>query len=198
MPIIEDRPREPQEWNHAPVAIGLSWHHVIPFSRLRDLWNAMVRAAQQTRLAEPALAIRQYMGLCGMPIRMIDESMNALRAHTLEFHTAETFRRLAAWPCWNIVEGPTIRMDDPGDAYFDRFTFGLTPAENERMGAVDSFYHRIAGLALAGLVPAGTLRFIADACSVSRMTLGRTLAPIAFRDTMWEQAGPGLWRKRRA
>ena len=46
----------------------------------------------------------------------------------------------AVWAAWNVVDGPKNRSDDPHDTYLDRFTFGVTKEEFDRMDVIEGLY----------------------------------------------------------
>lgn len=194
--VANPRPQPPLGW--PALGSGQARHHVIPYSRLLALWNAILRVAR-THRPEATPAVRQYIVLCGMTTAVVDRHMNALRAGTLSDPVRDDFQRFAGWPAWNCVYGPRRREDDPHDLYFDRYRVGLTAQERRRMEALERFFNRTSGLNLQGLVDAGTLRVIQSEASMARPAMQGCTGPIPFRgDQMWEPAGNNLWRKRRA
>lgn len=183
----------------------LDRHHIIPYARLRAVWNAIVAVALQTQRPEATPAFRHWIALCGMPLAAIDRHLARLRTNAIPAGERDgivtTIRVHAAWPPWNTVIGPHNRVlaDDPRDVYFDRYRVGLTPPELRRMEALETFYHRIENLPLQGLVSPSTLRSIADAASQARPAMLGCTLPIPYRGAaMWEDTGGGHYRKRRA
>jgi hypothetical protein len=198
MPFLGGNPRPQPPLSWPGLGPGQARHHVIPFSRLAALWDAILRVARTPR-PEATPAVRQFICLCGMATADVDHHMNALRAGTLSVPIRDNFRRFAAWPAWNCVYGPQCRADDPHDHYFDRFRVGLTAGELHRMEALERFYNRTSALNLNGLVDVATLRLIQSECVIARAAMQGCIQPIPFRgDQMWEAAGNNLWRKRRA
>jgi hypothetical protein len=190
----------------------MSWHHIIPFPVLRDVWNRLVDQHIATQLAEARTAIRQFLVLADSSLPNIDDLIDRIRAantdqrraahnrlRPLEVADANRLAVAATWPAWNTVEGPRreSRSDDPGDAWLDRFTAGLTPIELARMKAVEALFPRLQEFIAAGPAPgAATLRNFAQTLSAARPNLSCD-GPIRYRPEMWVQEHNGLWRKRR-
>lgn len=189
----------------------MAWHHIIPFSLLREVWNRLVDQQIDTELPEAKVAIRQYLMLVdrslqsdadGLIDRMRAENRNQARAnhnHLEPLNDAEAnqLRQSAVWPAWNIVEGPLRRSDDPGDRYFDRFTAGLIGDEIGRMRAIEVLFGDLGNFANGPAPGAASLRALARAASVAGSIL-RCDQPIPFRPEMWVQdTDTSLWSKRR-
>lgn len=120
-----------------------------------------------------------------------------MRAGTLDRPDCDGLATIAVWPHWNIVEGPELRSDDPGDHYIDRYTHGLTLREFARMPPMETLFAEFYSFGLAGANPsAAALRAVRDAMALVRPALAGE-GPIFFRDEMWEQDG-GRWKKRRS
>jgi hypothetical protein len=150
----------------------MAWHHIIPFSILRDVWNRLVDQHTATELAESRVAIRHYLLLCERNLPNVDNLINRMRAENTDqkraghaqlrpLNVAEGLRlaTLAVWPPWNVVEGPRLRSDDPYDHYFDRFTCGLTASEAARMKNIETLFGRFQMFVSVGSAPsANSLR----------------------------------------
>jgi len=188
----------------------MAWHHIIPFSLLRQVWNRLVDQHVATELAEARVVIRQYLLLADRNQPNVDALIDRMRAvntdqrraghHNLQPLTVSEAHQLATaavWPAWNAVEGPQRRSDDPEDRYFDRFTSGLTIDEAARMTAIEVLYRQLQAFANAGPAPGRvSLRALAQAVSGARPML-RCDLPIRYRPEMWVADGAGVWRKRR-
>lgn len=189
---------------------GMAFHHIIPFSVLREVWNRLVDRHIETQFPEARVAIRQYLLLCDGKIPGIDALVDRIRSentaqrrashHNLQpLDVAEAHRlsTAAVWPAWDVVEGPQRRSDDPGDRYLDRFTSGLTLDESVRMRAIELLFHDFERFVHAGPAPGpDTLRTLAGAVSNARAVLACD-TPIRYRPEMWVKDGPSAWRKRR-
>ncbi len=187
------------------------WHHIIPFSLLREVWNRLVDQHIATAMPEARVAIRQYLVLCDRNLPDIDLLIERMRAENTQqrrashnqpipLDVAEVHRlaTAAVWPAWNAVEGPQRRSDDPRDDYFDRFTVGLTPDETARMRAIELLFRDFERFVSTGPAPgADSLRGLAEAVSRARPVVWCDL-PIRYRAEMWVQDAGGFWRKRRS
>jgi|SRR5579864_4872179 len=187
----------PLGWERArPIQPQLVWHHIIPFSVLRDVWNSLVDQQVSTELAEARVAIRQYLLLLNRHQPRVDELIDRIRAENtdqeraghhrllpLRDHEADDLRRAAVWPAWNTVEGPQQRSDDPGDWYIDRFTAGLPALEAARMRAIEILFGQLQAFIRAAPGSAG-LRALAQAASRARTGVSCD-EPIRFRPQMW-------------
>lgn len=197
MILGNERPPAPQTgaWRRSYVpGVQLLYHHVMPVSLLREIWNYLVEQAQGTQSASAHTALRQFLALYAtrtLPdleplvagvIQNRTDNINGARIHTA-----------IVWAPWNIVEGPANRADDPGDHYLDRFTHGLTRHEALRMRRIEELYHDFQDFLASRSFQALTLAVIA-----ARMDL-LCDGPIPFRRAeMWEEIGTGMWQKRRS
>lgn len=198
----------PQRWGVAQP--GMSWHHIIPFAVLRNVWNPLVDQHISTQLPEARTAIHRYLALVDPNVPNIAELVNRMRAENTDQRRAShhDLRRLdvvqanqlmtaATWPAWNTIEGPSRRTDDPKDRYLDRFTAGVTAEETARMKAIERIYGHFQRFADAGPAPPSeSLRDLAKSISEIRPNLYCEM-PIRYRPEMWVQDGGGFWRKRR-
>jgi hypothetical protein len=188
----------------------MAYHHIIPFSLLRDVWNRLVDQHIATTIPEARVAIRQYLLLADRKLLNIDALIDRMRADNLvqrrathnhlpplDVPEALLLATAAVWPAWNIVEGPQRRSDDPRDHYFDRFTSGLTGEESIRMVMIERLFGQFQSFASVVPVPdANSLRsFAAEVAAVRPIVCCES--PIRYRPEMWIQGEDGLWRKRR-
>jgi len=197
----------PQRWG--PAQAG-AWHHILPFSLLRDVWNRLVDRHIESQIPEARVALRQYLLLLDRSLPGADSLIDRMRAentgqrraghNTLQPLTVSEAHQLATaavWPPWNTVEGPARRSDDPGDTYFDRFTSGLTAEESARMLTIERLFRQLNSFIQSGPVPsAGSLAQLTQSVLAARPALACD-RPIAYRPEMWVQDAGGLWRKRR-
>jgi hypothetical protein len=188
---------------------GESYHHVIPYGRLRNAWNRLVVLYVDTDLPDARVAMRQFLYLFIKHKDEIDSLMDRMRAHNSKGRVASQHRpaRLAGfelndlagrlfWPPWNIVVGPKVRSDNPGEDEFDRFTVGLSELERSRMKALEALFNQLDLFINSGNTSKATsLMIIATAASAIRELLDAK-APIPFRSEMWFDEGNGYWRKR--
>lgn len=197
----------PLRWGSARP--GMAWHHIIPFSLLREVWNRLVDQHIATELAEARVAIRQYLLLADRDLRDVDALIDRMRAENraqkragyhlqpLSVSEAHQLATAAVWPAWNCVEGPQRRSDDPHDRYIDRFTSGLTADEAARMRMIELLFGQLQAFANGSRSPGSSaLRALAQAASGARPAL-RCEVPIRYRPEMWIQDTAGRWCKRR-
>ncbi|MGC4050729.1 MAG: hypothetical protein QM757_15240 [Paludibaculum sp.] len=187
------------------------WHHIIPFSLLREVWNRLVDQHIATAIPEARVAIRQYLFLCDRNLPNTDSLIERMRAENtqqrrashnqpvpLDVAEAHRLATAAVWPAWNAVEGPQRRSDDPRDDYFDRFTVGLTAEETARMRAIEVLFRDFSRFAGTDRAPGpSSLRALGEAASCARPAVWCDL-PIRYRAEMWVQGEGGFWRKRRS
>jgi hypothetical protein len=196
MPIINSTPPAPRSWQRRATNIKTDWHHILPASILRDVWNSIVMQCRNTQEQQARRAMFQYLRLCDSKLAGIDETIQRLRVRQLTEAENTVLRQTAYWPPWDIVEGPTPRSDDPRNQ-LDKFTVGLTPAEQERMRSIERLCPKFSSfLTLGNTLNAAALSNLADTCAEARPRLACD-QPIPFREEMWERDG-GTWRKRRS
>ncbi len=189
----------------------MAWHHIIPFSLLRRVWNRLVDQHIATELPEARVAIRQYLLLCDRNQRDVDGMIERMRVENIDQRRASHYQpqplnvpeahqlaTTAVWPAWNAVEGPERqrRSDDPQDRYFDRFTSGLTAEEAARMPVIESLFGHFQAFANDPAPGSDSLRALGQAAAGARPTMCCDL-PIRYRAEMWVDDGAGIWRKRR-
>jgi hypothetical protein len=186
------------------------WHHIIPFSILREVWNRLVDQHIDTQLPEARVAVRQYLMLCDHKLTSVDSLVDRIRAENttqrraghhdlrpLDVAEAHRLAIAAVWPTWNVVEGPRRRSDDPQDRYFDRFTSGLTAEESARLRVIEALFGAFEAFVKAGSAPGPvSLSALTNAAARARPEVSCDL-PIRYRPEMWVDEGGGLWRKRR-
>lgn len=190
------RPYPPRHWTRTKGPPEMDWHHVIPFAVLRRVWNLLVDAYCDTQLQEAHVALFQYIQLCANHPAGIEALMQRLRRGVLEVHEGESLGTIAAWPPWNVVEGPKNRSDNPGDG-LDRYREGLTPLEIARWGTIERIYERFVVFGSVEKPSPPALDALAGAMRLARMTLACDF-PVPFRASMWVKEADGRWRKRRA
>jgi hypothetical protein len=193
----------------------MSWHHIISFVLLRDVWNRLVDRQINTDVPEARAAIRQYLLLSDRTLQShLDTLIERMRAdrtdprpashyHLEPLNMAEVLRlrEAAVWPVWNTVGGPmnTLRIDNPLDGRCDRFRGGLTNEEVFRMGAIERLYDHFLDFVNADAATPAILGDLARAASSARPFLRGCTEPIRYRQDMWVLVNnqANLWRKRR-
>lgn len=208
----QERPPAPQAWNHTVYGtppVQFLWHHIIPYSALRNCWNALATHHEQNRKA--AIALQIFMRMLGFDqprVKGLLAIMAAGRVGVIEQQEIET---AVAYPPWDIVEGPKNRADDPDDD-FDEFTAGLSPAERNRMGKLQSLFEglKIFNQAASGVGDLQDRVFVTAANEMSQVerNLQECTRFIPFRPAMWQMVQPAgqpdplpaaaVWKKRRA
>lgn len=111
------RPPPPFFWGSARQ--GMSWHHIVPYHLLREVWNCLVDQHIATQFPEARAAIRQYLLLCDPTLANREDLIDRIRAentsqrraghHHLQALDSPEVLRLqtaAVWPAWNTIEGP--------------------------------------------------------------------------------------------
>lgn len=186
----------------------MSWHHLIPYSLLKDVWKRLVDLHLASASKEAAMPIRQYLRLADRNFHDLDQKLNRMRiSHShqrrashnemrpIEIAEIDELRTAASWPVWNVVEGPNNRSDDPKDHDFERFSFGLTPVQSMRMRCVELMYAEMRIFVASGPGVASSRRF-GEAIRTARLMAGGD-EPIRFSAEMWVMESDGRWHKRR-
>ncbi len=186
-----DNERPPHRW---PTTAGRSYHHIIPYRLLKEVWNSVLGKTVDTQLPEARQAARQYLILCARWMPDADSRIEQIRRGTLTVPQCIDLQMTAAWPAWNVVEGPGNRSDDPQSTGFDldRFTHGMTLIEFGRMKHIDLLYAQFLDYAAVG-----SLSGLVSALKTARESLSAD-GPIPFRESMWVKDIDGRWRKRRS
>ncbi len=84
----------------------MSWHHIIPFPILRDVWNRLVDQHVGTALPDARVAIRQYLLLSNCNLPNLDAFVDRMRVENSDqeaFHSiigwsSSAFQRRIYWP----------------------------------------------------------------------------------------------------
>ncbi len=58
----------------------MAWHHIIPFSVLREVWNRLVDRHIATEAGEARVAIRQYLLLSDRNLPGLEDLLDRMRA----------------------------------------------------------------------------------------------------------------------
>jgi hypothetical protein len=112
-----------------PVAVPMTWHHVIPYSLLRDCWNALANHQRTNDRAN--LALHSVLRILYFEHGSARKILQTMKAGQLPFEMQDTVELALTYAKWNIVEGPAERKDDPRNQ-LDEFSAGLTPGEQIR------------------------------------------------------------------
>src|SRR4051812_6547772 len=72
----------PLRWGSARA--GMAWHHIIPFSVLRGVWNRLVDQHIATQIPEARVAIRQYLLLSDRNLPGADSLVDRIRIGNTE------------------------------------------------------------------------------------------------------------------
>jgi hypothetical protein len=185
------------------------WHHVIPYSLMRNCWNVL--ASNHSGNAKAKNALQIYMQLLGIDRESGKELIRTMANGTVGMDHHERIAKAVAYAPWNIVEGPKNRSDDPGED-FDAYRIGLFPSELNRHGKLKVLFNalKLFNDAIARLKFVIDDPFINVANELSPM-IGNTenaTRLIPFRETMWMIAQPAgqepialhlsKWKKRRS
>jgi len=187
--------------------MGTSWHHIIPYPLLRDVWNRLVDQHIASEIPAARHAIRGYLLLCDRTMPKLDALIDRMRADNtdkaraghnklepLDVGECNRLAQAVVWPAWNIVEGPSARSDPPNDFDIDRFRVGLTPGEAVRIREVELLVRPFQLFANGGTVEG--LNAITQLTARARPYLAGAL-PIPYRTEMWiKDPTTGLSRKR--
>ena len=165
----------PLSWGSARP--GMAWHHIIPFSLLREVWNRLVDQHIATELGEARMAIRQYLLLADRNQPNLDALIDRTRAeNTVQRRAAHHDLHLQGTLGLGSPPGGPARRDSC--LYFDRFTSRDTPE---------------------GRAGAGSRRAFRLFVMLARpLQCGSWASLDRYRPEMWVEDGDGLWRKRRA
>lgn len=198
--IKPSKKRLPCPWSL--TSSGHGWHHIIPFSLLKGVWNILCDRYVDSAEAAARTAIRQYLSTLNSRIEGVDDLVDRMRAETgqsiakhnplkplsyveiLSMHSAVTY------PAWGLVEGPTTRPGDPENE-FDRFEIGLTPQEVGRMAVLKKLFEKLREFEGS---PHPPLDSLIGAIRVAAIDLRHVVEPIHFRRNMWVEDGSG-WKK---
>ena len=195
--------REPVHWKRR--LSGGTYHHMIPYSLLRDVWNRLVDLHVGTRLPLAPVAIRRLLLLSDRRQTNVDGLIARMPANyesrsrsgqnkpePLDHLDALKLQTAAVWAAWNTVEGPSARSDDKTDQdrRLDRFV-GVAP---EYSRTIDTLYEHFQ--AFADSPGSAQLPRFANVLSSARLVVYRD-EPIPYSASMWVQEPGGLWRKRR-
>jgi hypothetical protein len=207
-----DRPAAPlswvrSEWGTPPVT--MTWHHVIPYSVLRDCWNALANHQRKNSKAKVSLQI--YMRLLGFDHARAKVLIQAMADGVLGSAAQEQIETAVAYPPWDIVEGPAKRSDDPEDD-FDEYSAGLSATEQNRHEKLQSLFHGLKvfnrASAAVGEIDDQVFVKVANDMFVVERNLQNAEQVIKFRQSMWQMIEPpgqdpplpaaATWKKRRA
>jgi hypothetical protein len=195
------------EWGTPPVQ--MTWHHVIPYSVLRDCWNALANHQRTNSKARVSLQI--YMRLLGFEHASAKALIKAMADGALGSGAQERIETAVAYPPWDIVEGPRNRVDDPGDD-FDEYSAGLSATEQSRHEKLHSLFNglKILNRATEGVGELDDRMFVkvANDMFVVERNLQNAKQFIKFRESMWRMIEPpgriplipaaAAWRKKRS
>jgi len=196
-------PREfPEKTVFRKPPVDMSWHHIVPYSQLRNCWNTL--AAQFVSRSAGAMAVHTYMRLLGYSHETAKKSMNAVTAGRFSADDHMKLWYSICYPKWDLVEGPSERVDDP-DEDFDEFKAGLSSAELVRQDRLRSLHTAMKTFneASVGLdeIADGVIGALHNVFGQAERTLLSCKAPISFRESMWKEipelgkSSSGKWRK---
>jgi hypothetical protein len=191
--VTSDRGDEPGNWTHSVTRpqIPMTWHHTIPWNRLRDTWNGLVRAAYWD-------GVDQFLQLISAP--NVATVINQIKAGALDGRN-ELFT-LLTWQGWNIVEGPggaaRLAGDDPEDQLDNWSGLGMTSNQKSTLQAVKVLNLEMEAFVAAtqnGGVPSATqLKKITTALSTAKAPL-RGKQPMPWNEDMWTKVTVGVVNK---
>jgi len=187
----------------------MTWHHVIPYSVLRDCWNALAHHQRKNSKAKVSLQI--YMRLLGFENAPAKALTKAMAEGALDSGAQERIETAVAYPPWDIVEGPRNRTDDPEED-FDEYSAGLSATELNRHEKLRSLFHGLkvfnrASEGMGEVDDRGFVKVANDMFDVER-NLQKAEQVIKFRQSMWQMIEPpgktpplpaaAAWKKRRS
>ena len=203
----DSRPPSPLSWTRTKP--GTTWHHVIPYALLRDVWNLLADRCVRRDEQDVRLATRAYLILAGLTRIAADEAIERMRAlhptrkpsgsrqaRPYDEGDATTLRARVVWQPWNLVEGESNRCDEPGRYAIDWFRTGLPDDEVNRLKLVEKFEPALRGYATSGPEPDSQHHQRLRRCAEDFYLLALFKAPIPYRPEMWVRVG-GQWRKAR-
>jgi len=83
------------EWG-TPLPVAMTWHHVIPYSVLRDCWNAL--ANHQRKNAKAKVSLQIYMRLLGFENAPAKALIKAMADGALDSGAQERIETAVAYP----------------------------------------------------------------------------------------------------
>lgn len=190
--VSSSRGSEPTGWTHAVTRpqIAMTWHHTIPWNRLRDTWNGLVRNKCWD-------GVDQFLQLISAP--NVATIISQIKSGTLQDRDA--LFTLLTWQGWNIVEGPggTFRLDgdDPEDKFDDWSGAGMTSNQKSTLQAVKILNMEMEAFVTAcgaGTPTTEQLRKIVNALTTAKPTL-RGKQPMAWNEEMWTIVTVGVVHK---
>lgn len=189
-----DRGGEPPGWVHARMspAVVFTWHHTIPWNRLRAVWNGLVRGRHWD-------AVDLFLQLAQAPNRQ--SVLQQIKAgHLVEDRDALLTR--LTWQGWNIVEGPGGEFrtpdDDPGERSEHWSTIGMSSNQAQTAQAVQALDVAMALLPAAlgdGTGPVTDAQAAGLAASMRRVKQAVRHAPMPWSEAMWVRTREGRVEK---
>ncbi|TCJ32707.1 hypothetical protein E0504_41625 [Parafrankia sp. BMG5.11] len=162
---LDDRPSHPFR-GLEPVTIsgrpsGLTYHHIVPYSKLRDFWNKLVENGDIKRCKflpplRDMISEKTYVNILSPDGRRSDAEMQAVKDLVSDIymgrvsHGSSRLRPegwdnlvgIYAWLPGNLFVGPTDRCDDPKDK-IDDAAFRTKGARQVRRRILSESYEEI-------------------------------------------------------
>lgn len=192
------RGAEPSDWTHASMspAVTFTWHHTIPWNKLRAVWNGLVAGEHWD-------AVDMFLQLVQAPKRQL--VLQQIRAKALTEDRDALHTRLT-WQGWNIVEGPGGEFrkpgDDPGEKSERWATTGASSNQTQTLQAVYALDETIQ-LLPAAQDSIGSTQAAALLAAMRRVKQTARPTPIPWSEAMWVRTregrvgkAPGAWSTR--
>lgn len=198
----KDRPSEPTHWhktntksskwhwkqNPAPVPanheLPMTFHHVIGWQRIWQMWNHLV-------VKDRWDVIREWAHL----MQIDGAAVDAMQKGTLD--DVDPVVEKICWSPWNMVEGPrgSYREDDPSkdNKDIDYFQFGGSHTARTRMSDLLALFNAMT-VALRA-VPNADPAFDQLRKMLHDLRHLRNKEMIRFEESMWEVVKPGKYDK---
>ena len=209
--IIDKRGRTPIDLPRTECDIPLSFHHVIPLRVLKTIFNYLLNAeldkSTEEKLQNTFIIFLRATGCNKLLIDNFHSCIVAARTSG-EIEVSEIFdpadiielvHKNATWPRWNLVEGPTDKADDPGEAKkdygFDRLGLirGLSKRHQclyEKLRIINASFARfIEKLEKGEAIYHADIRSLTAAIThLYRATSASNLSLVAFDPRHWDAA----------
>lgn len=168
-----------------PPFTHFAWHHVVPWTVMRDTW-IYLQANNHWDVLE------SYMKL--LNVESPATARAQMQANALAVADAADIHAKLSYPAFNLVEGPEDRNDNPAANVVDRFTVGMSKSERSRQDDLLRLDQAMRPFLVVGAAaPAPTAKQITDLKKVldELVKSYRRSPAVTFKDSMWTVVTPG-------